>query len=142
MNLAAMPSQDLLYALTQVVHNFGAVAVTGGAFLALWPVQQGPDMLRRLAWLVLTGWALQAVSGATLGAISLAFYGRLPDIHGTAVVALLIKMACAGTGFFLAAADLRYGSRWSPQRRTAVWRSLAATAATALSAAAFLRWFS
>lgn len=137
-----MPWQDLLYALTQVAHNFGAVAVTGAAFLARWPVPQGLDAQRRLARLVLAGWALQAASGATLGAISLAFYGRFPDIHGVAKAALFLKMACAVTGFALAAAWLKSGATWSEPRRTTVWTFLAALATTALAAAAFLRWFS
>lgn len=137
-----MALQDLLYALTQVVHNLGAVAVTGGAILARWPVQQGPSVQRPLAWLVLLGWALQAASGATLGAISWAFYGRFPDLHGVALAALLLKMACAATGFVLAAVYLKYASAWTLQRQVAVWRGLVALALAALSAAAFLRWFS
>lgn len=137
-----MPLQDLLYALTQVVHNFGAVAVTGGAILARWPVSQGPASQRPLTWLVLLGWALQAGSGATLGAISWAFYGKLPDLHGVAMVALFIKMACAASGIVLAALSLKYAAAWSTERQNAVWTGLIVLAVTALSAAAFLRWFS
>lgn len=137
-----MALQDFLYACTQMAHNFGAVAVTAGAIFALWPARQSPAVLRQLAWLVLIGWALQAISGATLGAISYAFQGRLPDIHGIASAALFLKMACAVSGFFLAAIYLRFAAGWSTQGVNAAWSCLAALAVIALSAAAFLRWFS
>lgn len=136
-----VPLQDLLYALTQTVHNFGAVAVTAGAVFGRWPARQSDAIQRRLAWLVLAGWAVQATSGATLGAISLTFYGRLPDIHGIALAALLLKMACAATGFVLAATYLKSAAGWPQQRQNALWSLLVALAMTALSAAAFLRWF-
>ena len=48
-----MALQDLLYALTQTAHNFGAVAVTAGAIFARWPARQSHVIERRLAWLVL-----------------------------------------------------------------------------------------
>lgn len=137
-----MALQDLLYALTQTAHNFGAVAVTAGAIFARWPARQSHVIERRQAWLVLAGWALQAASGATLGAISFAFDGALPDIHGIAMAALFVKMACAATGFGLAAAHLHSSARWPPARQDLVWAMLVALALTALSAAAFLRWFS
>lgn len=137
-----MEVQNLLYALNQVVHNFGAVAVAGGALLGRWPV--GVDLAKRrpLAWLVLTGWTLQAVSGAAFGAISYAYYGAFPDIHAIAVVALLVKLTCAAAGFTLAAAWLRYGQRWSEPQCELAWSILILLALMALSAAAFLRWFS
>lgn len=136
-----MALQDTLYALTQVAHNFGAVAVTGGAIFSRWPVQQAPTVQRPLLWLVLLGWALQAASGATLGAISWAFYGKFPDIHGIALAALAIKMACAATGFVLAAVALKYAAAWPAQCQATLGYGLMALAVTALSAAAFLRWF-
>lgn len=140
MNDPSVP-QDFLYALTQVAHNFGAMAVSGGAILARWPVQQDESMRRRLAWWVLAGWLLQALTGATMGAISVAFYGAFPDIQGIALAALLIKMACAAIGFVLAALYLKYTPGWSAQRQMAVWNGMIVLAATALTAAAFLRWF-
>lgn len=136
-----MALQDFLYALTQTAHNFGAVAVTAGAIFARWPARQSPAIQQRLAWLVLAGWGVQAASGATLGGISLAFHGRFPDIHGIALAALLLKMACAATGFVLAAAYLRFAAQWPGRRQNAVWSLLVLLAMTALSAAAFLRWF-
>lgn len=135
-----MDLQNLAYASIQVIHNFGAVAVVGSAAYGLW---SGPGPMRTpAAWIMLAGWAAQAVSGGAFGAISWLYYGRFPDIHGIAVAALLIKMACAAAGFMLAAAYLYRGSGWSERARQAAWRALAALAATALSAAAFLRWFS
>jgi hypothetical protein len=134
--------QNLGYALIQVLHNFGAAAVVGGALFGLWPVRQPPPLRHRLAWLVLAGWTLQGASGIGFGALSYALYGQFPDISGIAVAALAVKVACAGSGFVLAAAWLRYGAGWSEARRDRAWSVLLALAATALTAAAFLRWFS
>ena len=135
-----MDLQNLAYASIQVVHNFGAVAVVGSAAYGLW---SGPGQIRKpLAWIMLAGWAAQAVSGGAFGAVSWLYYGRFPDIHGIAVAALLIKMACVAVGFMLAAAFLYRGIGWSERVRQAAWRALATLAATALTAAAFLRWFS
>lgn len=135
-----MDLQNLAYASIQVVHNFGAVAVVGSATYGLW---SGPGQMRKpLAWIMLAGWAAQAVSGGAFGAVSWLYYGRFPDIHGIAVAALLIKMACVAVGFMLAAAYLYRGIRWSERVQQAAWSALATLAATALSAAAFLRWFS
>ncbi len=133
--------ENLAYALVQVVHNFGAVAVVGGAFVGLLPAQRETRAQRRLAWLVLSGWAAQAVSGALFGAVSFRYYGALPDIHGVAVAALRIKVACAASGFVLAALLLLRAARWNDVARRRAWQALAALAVIALGAAAFLRWF-
>lgn len=135
-----MDLQNLSYAAIQVVHNFGAVAVVGSTFYALWPGLAG--MRKLLAWIALVGWAAQAASGGAFGAVSLLYYGRFPDIHGIAIAALLIKIACAAAGFMLAAAYIHSGIGWSERARQATWRALAVLAVTALTAAAFLRWFS
>jgi len=137
-----MDMQNLAYAATQLVHNFGAVAVVGSAAYALWPGLCQTGMRKALAWAMLAGWGAQAVSGAAFGGISWLYYGHFPDIHGIAVTALLIKVACAAAGFVLAAAYLYGGVAWSERAQQATWLALAALAATALSAAAFLRWFS
>lgn len=137
-----MDLQNLAYALLQVVHNFGAVAVTGGALAALAVLRAGSAPPRWLAGVVLAGWAMQIASGAGFGAVSYAWYGRFPDLHGIAVAALGVKLACAASGIVGAAACLRYASRWPAASRRLAWLGLAALAATALSAAAFLRWFS
>ena len=138
-----MDYQDLGYALTQVVHNLGAVSVVAAAAAARRPAAlEAGESHRRLAWLALAGWAAQGASGATFGAISYAYYGRLPDIHGIAVAALLLKIACAAVGFSLAGLLLARGSGWSDAARRRCFRSLLVLALTALTAAAFLRWFS
>ena len=138
--LAIMDLQNLSYAAIQVVHNFGAVAVVGSAVCALWPGLAG--LRKALAWTVLWGWAAQAASGGAFGAVSWFYYGRLPDIHGIAMAALLVKMACAAAGFMLAAAYLYSGIEWSERAQKTTWHTLTLLAATALTAAAFLRWFS
>lgn len=130
--------QNLAYATTQIVHNFGAVTVVGGAFCAL--AWDKADVQRRLAWGVLAGWMVQAASGATFGAISFAFYGKFPDIHGIAIIALVVKIVCAATGFSLAAWQL-FG-HLSKRYSRFVWIALCALGVLALSSAAVLRWFS
>lgn len=137
-----MELQNLSYAAIQVVHNFGAIAVVGSAACALWLGPQFTRMRKPLAWIMLAGWTAQAASGAAFGLVSWLYYGRFPDIHGIAVAALLIKMACAAAGFGLAATSIYRGDGWSQRARQATWRVLAALAATALTAAAVLRWFS
>lgn len=133
-----MDWQNVAYAATQIVHNFGAVAVAGGAACALaWreaPVQ------RRLTWIVLVGWATQAATGTAFGAISFYYYGTFPDIHGIAVAALGVKMACAALGFTLAAWQL-YAHPSAATGRHA-WLAMFFLGALALSSAAVLRWFS
>ncbi|SPE21355.1 conserved exported hypothetical protein [Burkholderiales bacterium] len=74
--------------------------------------------------------------------MSLHFYHQLPDIAGVAVVALVLKMACAASGFLLLAAYLLWGSGWVERKRILACYSSSILAAIALSAAAFLRWFS
>jgi hypothetical protein len=133
-----MDWQNLAYAATQIVHNFGAVAVVGGAACAL--AWREAAVQRRLAWIVLIGWATQAASGATFGAISFYHYGKFPDIHGIAVVALVVKMACAALGFTLAAWLLFAHPPAATSRHA--WLALCGLGALALSSAAVLRWFS
>jgi len=135
--------QDLGHALTQVVHNLGAVSVTGGAAAACGLKFADPQAVhRRLARWVLGGWVAQGVSGVCFGAISYAGYGRLPDIHGIAIGALFLKMACAAAGFSLAALYLVREPNWTASGRRRAWATLLGLALTALTAAAFLRWFS
>lgn len=138
--LTVMDMQNLAYAVIQIVHNFGAAAVVGSAAYALWPGQDG--MRKPLAWIMLAGWAVQAASGGAFGGVSWFYYGRFPDIHGIAIAALMIKLGCAFVGFVLAAAYLYRGSAWSERAQQIAWYVLATLAATALTAAAFLRWFS
>jgi hypothetical protein len=134
-------AHDLAYTLNQVVHNFGAVAANAGAAGALWGAQSGASR-RRLARLALCAWVVQAASGATFGLISYATFGQLPDIHGIAVAALVLKIACAAFGFGLCALYLAREGGWTDAHRQRAWVALLALAATALSAAALLRWAS
>lgn len=129
-----MNLQNLAYAIDQSIHNLGAVAVTGGAVLAL----LSGAARRKLAWVVLSGWGVQGMTGALFGILSYAFYGHLPDIAGIAVDALVIKVICAVSGFFLAAYCLRQARTESRH----FWRIEALLAMAALTAASFLRWFS
>ncbi len=138
--LAIMDMQNLAYAVIQIVHNFGATAVAGGAAYALWSRQAG--VRKPLAWVVLAGWVTQAISGSAFGAVSWFYYGRFPDIHGIAIAALIIKIGCAVLGALLATAYLYRGITWREQAQRTTWFVLATLAATALTAAAFLRWFS
>jgi hypothetical protein len=132
--------ENLSYAVVQVVHNFGAVAVMGGAAFALCP---GTAALhRKLTWLVGFGWVTQAMSGISFAAVSYHYYGKLPDIHGVAMAALLIKMLCAVFGVSIVIIYLRYSTNVTMERRHLAWQLLAALGLTALTAAAFLRWFS
>lgn len=134
--------EDFSYALVQVVHNFGAVAVVGGAAFALFSGTATVTLHRKLAWLVGLGWAAQAMSGMGFAAVSYFYYNNLPDIHGIAMVALLIKMLCAAFGMTIAIIYLRYSATLTVERRYLAWQLLTALGLTALTAAAFLRWFS
>lgn len=136
-----MDPQNLAYALVQLAHNFGAVAVTGGA-VAGW-VMRRSDAVQptALVWLVLAGWTLQAASGAGFGLISLAYHGQFPDLHGVAVAALVVKLSCATAALVFTMLLLKFAGDWPAARRGYVWSVLVGLAATALSAAAFLRWF-
>lgn len=134
--------ENLAYALVQLVHNFGAAAVTGGAIAAWWPSPQPAHAQRRLAWLVATAWIAQAASGALFGVVSFAWYGQFPDIAPLARVALAVKVLCAFGGIVLVTALLSRGRHWTETARLRAWRALAGFGVVALAAAAFLRWFS
>lgn len=136
-----MGPENLAYALTQVVHNFGATAVLGGAVFALWPVFR-PQDARQFAWLILLAWATQIASGAGFGLTSLYYYGETPDLSRIAMAALVVKVVAAISGFLVAAFYLIRGREWSSTCVKQVFRMLAALAVIALTAAAFLRWFS
>lgn len=133
-------AQNLAYAVVQVLHNFGAVATVGGSLAATRIEDVGAR--KKLAWLVLIGWGTQAVSGAAFGLVSFLYYHKFPDIAGVAFAALAIKILCAALGFMLVAVYLLRGANWPAKNQGRVWSSSAMLAAVALSAAAFLRWFS
>jgi hypothetical protein len=134
--------ENLCYSVAQVAHNFGAVAVVGGATFALYPATQTADTHYKLAWLVGFGWAAQAMSGMNFAAISYHYYDKLPDIHGIAMAALLIKIICAVFGLSIVILYLRYSDKLAIERRLLAWQLLTSLGIIALTAAAFLRWFS
>jgi hypothetical protein len=134
--------QNFIYALIQVIHNFGAVTVVGTAASALWLARGNAAVQHRLALLAAIVWAVQAATGALFGITTFLFEGHLPDIHGIAVDALLIKIFCALVGFILAAAHLKLNAGWTTNKRLFSWRVLLSLGVVALGSAAFLRWFS
>ncbi len=135
-----MGSENLAYALIQVVHNLGAVAVVGGALSALWP-RSRLEYARSYGWLLLAGWGTQIASGLAFGLTSLYYYGETPDLSPVALTALVVKIATAAGGFLLAAFYLARGGAWSPAGARRSFLALAALGIVALTAAAFLRWF-
>ncbi len=133
-------AQNLTYAVVQVAHNFGAMATVGGSLAAI--RFRSPETRVKLARLALGGWVTQGASGAAFGAVSYYFYRQLPDIAGIAVIALFIKMACVAIGIILLSAYLPRNGNWSEGARQNAWLASSALAIIALTAAAFLRWFS
>lgn len=137
-----MSAENLAYALVQLVHNFGAASVVGGAVFARWPLPQPREVQRALAWLVLAAWIAQIASGVSFAAVSRHFYGALPDIHAVARAALAVKVAAAMLGLATAAWLAGRGERAGEAGRVLAWRMLVACGVVALAAAAVLRWFS
>ena len=133
-------AQNLSYSVIQVVHNFGAVATVGGSLIAT--RLRDNVTRRRLAYVVLTGWVTQAVSGATFGMVSYYYYHQFPDISGIAIDALGVKMVCVTLGILLLLAYLWLSNSWSESGKSKAWAGSSVLAVTAISAAAFLRWFS
>ena len=134
--------QNLGYSNVQVAHNFSAAAVVGGAAFMVYMTPPTTPLQRKVAWIVGYGWGTQALSGMFFGAISYYYYGAFPDIHNIAIAALIIKMVCAVSALALVALLLRYAEGWADRQHLIVWQVLLALGATALTAAAFLRWFS
>ena len=134
--------QNLIYALIQVIHNFGAAAVAGTAASALWLVRGSVAVRHRMALFMAIAWAIQIASGMLFGITTYYFEHHLPDIHGIAVDALLVKICCAVAGFVLAAAYVRLNPGWTESRQLLAWRVLLTLGVIALGSAAFLRWFS
>lgn len=134
--------ENLVYALVQLVHNFGAVAVTAAPLAASRPAWAAHSSHSALCRLVAGAWAVQIASGVSFGLTSLHFYGVLPDLSATARGALVVKVLCAACGFALSVLLLSRGARWNSQAYARSWLVLSALGATALAAAAVLRWFS
>lgn len=135
-----MQPENLAYALTQVVHNFGAAVLVGAAMFWLWPAPRR-EHARAFAWIVLIAWCAQIASGIVFGLTSLYFYGETPDLSAVAMTALVIKLSSAASGFVLAIWYLAHGRAWQTEKAKCTFQTQLALAALALTAAAFLRWF-
>jgi len=133
---------NIAYALVQLIHNFGAAAVVGVPAAAWLRAHEHREVPAKYAWLTIVGWAMQVTSGIGFGLTTYLSKGELPEIVGVALVALYIKVGCALGGLLLAAYYLKASIVWREHAHGWVWPSLAAAGATALSGAAFLRWFS
>lgn len=120
--------QNLIYALIQLVHNENAAAIVALGAYGVWKVGRQPAP--RLAWTLTALWGLQAATGALFGIVTYGFDRHLPDIHGIAIQALLLKMLCVVLGI---------GSRWMGRW---IWSASLLLGIIALGSAAFLRWFS
>lgn len=132
----------LVYALIQIVHNIGAVAVVGFSTYGL-VERQATVLQRRIVLLIGLGWLIQAISGPAFGIATYSFYGEFPDIHGIAVGALIIKIICLLSGLFLIARAILKRDNTSGQNLPrGLFARQFALSVTALSAAAFLRWYS
>jgi len=134
--------ENLVYALVQLVHNFGAVAVTAAPLAAFWPARASSDTRALLLRLVAVAWVVQIASGVSFGATSLHYYGALPDLSDVARAALVVKVLCAITALALSLLLLVRGEHWAGHVHERAWRALAALGAAALIGAAVLRWFS
>jgi hypothetical protein len=134
--------QNFIYALIQVVHNLGAATVVATAASALWLVRGNARAQHRLALLMAIAWATQVASGMMFGVTTYLYERHLPDIHGIAVDALLIKLFCALSGFVLAVTYMNFGSAWTMDKQLLAWRVSFVFGVVALGSAAFLRWFS
>jgi len=133
-----MQLENILYAGVQIVHNFGAAAVTGLPIAVLWFGLEQRAALRAMAWLTLAAWLAQAASGAGFGAVSYFVVGELPQIHHLALAALITKIGCAFAAIALLGVAL-FGAA-APSRKR--WASLALLGSVALICAAILRWLS
>lgn len=134
-------SEDLAYALTQVLHNFGAAVVVGAPFFALWPTTPSPSYARRIVWLILVAWGTQIGSGVLFGAVSLRFHGQLPDLSTVAFAALNVKVTAALAGILVAAVYLYRTRGGKPEGARMTFQGLFVLGVIPLTAAAFLRWF-
>ncbi|NDU85238.1 MAG: hypothetical protein G3H99_01295 [Ferrovum sp.] len=131
----------LVYALIQVLHNFGALLIVGLSSHGLWSARRHHPSLWLAGWIALA-WMVQGVTGASFGWVTYHADHHLPDIHGIAVVALMIKVACVVGGVFLMVSCARFGRQWTTARQLMVWTGSLGLGVLALCAAAFLRWFS
>jgi hypothetical protein len=134
-----MQIENVLYAISQLIHNFGAVAVTALPLIALRFALIGPQ-LRMTYKLIGLAWVVQSASGAGFGAISYYIVGSLPELHHIAISALLLKITCALSSIALIIAKLMGHQNGVSDRL--MLSILSVLGMIALSSAAILRWFS
>jgi hypothetical protein len=132
---------ELVYTFVQALHNLGAGAVVASPALALAMPEGSGRRERRLAWVLLFAWGLQAASGAGFAAASYGLKGELPEVAGVALVALVVKMAATFGGCVLAAGLLWLRRFTEPRSRVFAWSVCLGLATAALMAAAPLRWY-
>jgi hypothetical protein len=132
---------DLVYALIQIAHNLGAVALIGLP-VAAW-VREGYTLVpsRALLLSAAVAWGVQALSGAGFAVASLKLKGALPEVEGVALAALVVKIAATVVGFALAALALWRSPRWSSKGRRRGYAALVVCALVPMAAAAILRWY-
>ena len=132
---------DYAYALVQVAHNLGAVAVVGSPAAAWLWLREQRVVPTLLAWFTASGWLVQLLSGIGFGLTSYLSRGELPEVTGVALFALYVKVSCAAAGLALSGFYLLAPLRRREQTQRGLWPSLFVIGITALSGAAFLRWF-
>ncbi len=133
--------ENLIYTVVQLAHNFGAVALVGSPAAALWLSGENKTARYQLAWLMALGWLAQAGSGIGFAIASYALKGALPEVAGIAFVALALKVGCTSVGVLLSGLYAVTGKRWSSVGERRMWQFMLILTATALSAAAVLRWY-
>lgn len=132
---------NLIYALLQVVHNFGAAAVVGGPIAAYWLARGNYPLQRRLAWLVVCGAIVQIGSGIGFGLTSYFLKGHVPELEGVALIALVVKIFCVISSFAVMLGYVIFAKQSTLYRQRNAWFSAAMLGSIAFSAAAFLRWY-
>lgn len=135
---------DLIYALIQLGHNLGAVAVAGIPVAALVGERLETPTSRRLLLGLAVAWGVQAASGAGFALASLGLKGALPEVQGIALAALSVKIAATVLGLGAAALTAWRARTWNNRAAAArrrFFRFELIVALVAFVAAAFLRWY-
>jgi hypothetical protein len=132
---------NFAYALVQMLHNFGAVAVVGSPAAAWLWAREHRAAPAVLAWLVAAGWLVQALSGTGFAVVSHYSRGELPEVAGVALLALYVKVGCAAGSLGLVAYYLTRSAQSREKIQRWIWASLFAAGVAALSGAAVLRWY-
>ena len=133
--------ENLIYTRVQIMHNFGAVALIGSSAAALSLSRQNQIVRSKLAWLMLLGWLAQGASGVGFALTSYTMKGALPEVTGIALGALVLKVGCTFIGTVLKEFYLATRLRWSAAREHKMWQLMLLMTVSAITTAAFLRWY-